>query len=168
MKRRALLAVLALVGIGVLVFCLVPIKGVTETTTVEIEDTETYWDTENLSYEIVREWDSTQQDESSSTAHVVVKNTDNVPGMFTVHFSKKCLLWLLTGYSQTDWMTAGTDVVSLGPGEQGDATCTSPFICMFTHEITGTKQVEKQRTVIREVAVPVYKRMTLLEYVVHY
>lgn len=167
MKKRVLLAVLALVGMGVLVFCLVPIKGVTETTTVEIEDTETYWDSENLTYEVVKAWVSTDQEQGSSRASVKVKNTDNVPGIFTVHFSEKCLLPSLSGYIPMDWVTGDSDVVSLDPGEQGTATCTSPFFCSFKHEITGTKQVAKQRTVLKEVTVPVYKRLTLLEYLLN-
>jgi len=173
-----------------LVVCLVPLKEVAYAVTVDYEDTETYYDTENytedapLTFEAndyIRQ-DTTEehqqiiiggvvfQDEivevPIEVACVKVKNTDEVAGNFTVSFS---------GFEAMFGEISMTTTLSLSPGQQKIAECPAESIDTWSYDVTPStkqvesqRQVEKQRTVTKQRQEVRYKKVTLLDYLLHY
>ena len=106
-------------------------------------------------------------------ASVEVKNTDDLAGEFAVSFS---------GFEPMFGEHSLTRTLSLGPGEQETAECpaesaiddwdyaVTPGTKAVEKERTVTKynQVEKQRTVIKQCQETRYKKVTLLNYLLHY
>ena|GEM_PF-3004424 len=96
-------------------------------------------------------------------AWVDVENTDDVPGVFIVHFSGLSPLW-----GMTHLLTAELEVF---PGEVGAAVCPAEHIGDWHYDISpSTKEIEKQRTVTRyrqveeERLVTRYKKGSIIEY----
>lgn len=106
-------------------------------------------------------------------ACVKVKNTDAVAGNFIVSFS---------GFEAMFSEISMTTTLSLNPGQQKTAECpaestidnwsykVTPSTREVEAERTVTKyqQVEKQRTVIKQRQETRYKKVTLLDYLLHY
>jgi hypothetical protein len=106
-------------------------------------------------------------------ASVEVKNTDDVAGNFTVSFS---------GFEPIFGKRSLTQTVSLAPNQQKTVSCPSESIIVnWNYRVTpGTKEVqrertvtryrevERERTVIRQRQETRYKRVTLLDYLLHY
>lgn len=105
-------------------------------------------------------------------AMVDVMNLDNVAGNFIVAFS---------GFEPMFGEPSLTRTLDLDPGEQETTECPAESIDSWSYEVTpGTKeiegertvtkyeQVEKQRTVIKERPETRYKKVTLLDYLLHY
>jgi len=105
-------------------------------------------------------------------AKVDVMNLDNVAGNFTVTF---------TGFEPMFGDISLMTTLHLDPGEQETAECPADSIDTWDYEVTpGTKeveqektvtkyrQVEKQRTVTKQRLEIYYKKVTLLDYLLHY
>jgi hypothetical protein len=106
-------------------------------------------------------------------ACVAVRNTDDVSGDFTVSFS---------GFEPMFGEISLTRPLTLDPGGLETAECPAESsIDDWSYEVTpGTKQVEsertvtkyrqvqKQRTVMKQRPETRYKKVTLLDYLVHY
>jgi hypothetical protein len=105
-------------------------------------------------------------------ACVKVKNTDDIAGNFTVSFS---------GFEPMFGEISLITTLSLNAGQQKIAECPVESINNWSYEVTpGTKtiegerevtkyqQVEKQRTVIKQRQETRYKKVTLLDYLLHY
>jgi hypothetical protein len=105
-------------------------------------------------------------------ACVKVKNTDDIAGNFTVSFSG-----LDPMFGELSLVTT----LSLYPGQRQTAECPADSIDHWDYEVMpGTKeieqertvtkyrQVEKQRTVTRQRQETHYKKVTLLDYFLHY
>jgi hypothetical protein len=105
-------------------------------------------------------------------ACVKVKNTDDIAGNFTVSFS---------GFEPMFGETSLTTTLSLSTGQQKIAECPADSIDNCSYEVTPStkeveaertvtkyRQVEKQRTVIKQRQETRYKRVTLLDYLLHY
>lgn len=105
-------------------------------------------------------------------ACVEVENTDDIAGEFVVSFS---------GFEPMFGEPTLTKTLSLEPGKQETAECPADSIDAWDYEVTpGTKeveaertvtkyrQVEKQRTVTRQRPENRYKKVTLLDYLLHY
>lgn len=105
-------------------------------------------------------------------ACVQVKNTDDVVGDFVVSFS---------GFEPMFGEYSLTATLNLYAGQQKTAECPADTINDWDYEVTpGTKevegertvtkyqQVEKQRTVTKQRQETRYKKVTLLDYLLHY
>ena len=105
-------------------------------------------------------------------ACVKVKNTDEIFGTFTVSFS---------GFMPMFGERSLTIELELYPGYYKTAECKSYAIDSWDYEVTPDtkeverertvtkyKQVEKQRTVIRQRQETRYKKVTVLDYLLHY
>jgi len=105
-------------------------------------------------------------------AYVEVENTDNVAGEFVVFFS---------GFEPIFGEISLTTTLSLNPGQQKTAECPADSIDDWSYEVTPStkeveeertvtkyRQVEKQRTIIKQRQETRYKRVTLLDYFLHY
>jgi len=105
-------------------------------------------------------------------AYVEVENTDNVAGEFVVSFS---------GFEPIFGEISLTTTLSLNPGQQKTAECPADSIDDWSYEVTPStkeveeertvtkyRQVEKQRTIIKQRQETRYKRVTLLDYFLHY
>lgn len=105
-------------------------------------------------------------------AKVDVMNLDSVAGDFTVTFS---------GFEPMFGDISLTTTLHLDPGEQETAECPAESIDNWSYEVTpDTKEVEgertvtkyeqvpKQRTVTRQRPETHYKKVTLLDYLLHY
>lgn len=105
-------------------------------------------------------------------ACVEVRNTDDVAGEFVVSFS---------GFEPMFGDHFLTRTLSLSPGQEETAECLAESIDDWDYDVTpGTKeveqertvtkyrQVEKQRTVTRQRQETRYKKLTLLDYLLHY
>ena len=105
-------------------------------------------------------------------AKVDVMNLDNIAGDFIVTFS---------GIEPIFGDISLTATLHLDPGEQETAECPADSIDSWNYEVTpGTKeveqertvtkyrQVERQRTVTRQRPETQYKKVTLLDYLLHY
>ena len=199
---KKLIIALCVVLIAALVVCLVPLKEVAYSITVDYADVETYYENEPyqvtetytedvpLSFEInayidedvtyerhqIIIGDIVFQDEIVEViiyiACVEVKNTDDVAGEFIVSFSG--FEPMFGGYSLTR-------TLSLSPGQEETAECPAEAIDNWDYEVTpGTKeveqertvtqyrQVEEQRTVTKQRQETRYKKVTLLDYLLHY
>lgn len=190
------------IAIIAIVVCLVPLKTVAYTVTVDYEDTETYY--ENEPYEVTENYtedvplsfeadsyiktdtiqerhrivigDIVIQDEivevEIQVACVDVENTDDIAGAFTVSFS---------GFTPMFGSPTLTVALDLDIGEQKTAECPADSIDNWSYEVTPStkevegertvikyRQVEKQRTVTQQRQETHYKKVTLLDYLLHY
>ncbi|MGA2670451.1 MAG: hypothetical protein ABSF21_03410 [Dehalococcoidia bacterium] len=178
------------IAVLALVVCLVPLKEVAYAVTVDYEDTETYYVTENYTEDVpltfeandyVRE-DSIEQhnriviggvviqDEvvevPIEVACVKVKNTDDIAGNFTISFS---------GFDPMLGEPSLTTTLSLDIGEQKIAECPAESISTWSYQVNPStkqvelqRQVEKQRTVTKQRQETRYKKVTVLDYLLHY
>jgi hypothetical protein len=105
-------------------------------------------------------------------ACVKVKNTDDIAGNFTVSFS---------GFEPMFGELSLTTTLSLNTGQQKIAECPADSIDNWSYEITPStkeveaertvtkyRQVEKQRIVTKQRQEIRYKKVTLLDYLLHY
>lgn len=105
-------------------------------------------------------------------AKVDLMNLDNVSGDFTVSFS---------GFEPMFGEVSLTSNLVLDPGELETAECPAESIDDWSYEVipstkgvemerevTKYEQVEKQRTVIRQREETYYKKVTVLDYLLHY
>ena len=105
-------------------------------------------------------------------ACVDVENTDEISGEFVVSFSE--IEPMFGEYSLTR-------TLSLDSGEQDTAECPAESIDEWSYEVTPDtkevqlertvtkyRQVEKQRTVIKQRQETHHKKVTLLDYLLHY
>lgn len=108
-------------------------------------------------------------------ACVEVKNTDDVAGEFVVSFS---------GLERFEPIFGGpslTRTLSLSPGQEETAECPADSIDDWNYDVTPStkgvekertvtkyERVEKQRTVTRQRPETRYKKVTLLDYLLHY
>ena len=223
-----------------LVICLVPLKTVAYTVTVDYEDTETYYEnepyqvTENYTetvscdYKVVKSYDEIvkvlyRDDEEfpgvprevgfgdpAPKGYVVIKNTDDATGTFTIQFSFCAWAEYMSGFSPIKSYQEGEVTLYIEPGGSDSAvflayklgagegeggmreyfdfdTGESFYISYepggwdweytiteatktIEQERTVTKyqQVEKQRTVTKQHQETLYKKVTLLDYLLHY
>ena len=129
---------------------------------------------------------------SSPIGCVIVQNTDNVSGTFNVVFSFYAMDKAIADAHRDTFghldkgdirvlgeKYMGNDSVNLESGKTGTAKYNAYEIDMdedewfWEYEVTpGTKteykQVEKQRTVTKQRPEPRYKKVTLLDYLLHY
>jgi len=105
-------------------------------------------------------------------ASVEVKNIDDVAGEFVVSFS---------GFQPMFGEHSLTRTLDLSPGQEETAECPADVINDWDYQVMpGTKevaqqrtvtkyrQVEKQRTVIKQQQETRYKKVTALDYLLHY
>ena len=105
-------------------------------------------------------------------ACVNVENTDDVAGEFIISFS---------GFEPMFGEISLTTTLSLAPDEQETAECPADSIDDWSYEVTPStkeveaqrtvtkyRQVEKQRTIIKQRQETHYKRVTVLDYLLHY
>lgn len=179
-----------IIAIIALAVCFVPLKEVAYTATVDYEDTETYTETEPLSYEVIAFVKKEQQDPrfiSGSVAfskdpeevakalqevykqipvgYVLVQNTDVVSGTFAVRIT-----FYTPGEQDTKDVT-----LQLRPEELGEAKFYATSInadkdeWSWEYKVTpDTKKVTKERTVLKQRCETRYKKVSLLEYLLHY
>jgi len=181
------------VAILALVVCLVPLKTVAYTVLVDYEDTETYYESEPyedietytetvpLDYEVVE--NEAYIEGTTPVVSVAVQNTDSVSGTFTVRLSIRSNIWGELIY----FLDYDEKELYLKPGETGTATnraddvnaeendwSWSYDVTPATKEVekerpvTKYRQVEKQRTVTKQRQETRYKKVTLLDYLLHY
>jgi hypothetical protein len=106
------------------------------------------------------------------TACVEVKNTDDITGEFVVSFS---------GFEPMFGSHFLARTLSLSPGQEETAECLAESIDDWDYEVTPStkeveqertvtkyRQVEKQRTVTKQRQETRYKKVTLLDYLLHY
>jgi hypothetical protein len=187
---------IVIVAAIVVIVGFVPIVQVPYPVTVQYQDTETYYEDEpyeetetyvatvQLSYEVTDSyiyddtytytyttqvggflWEGTEE-VPIEVAGVDIKNTDDVAGTFTVHFS---------GFTPMFFSSTELD---LSPGEEKTASCPSEYdidewdyrVSPDTKEVerertvTKYRQVERERTVTRERVETRYKRVSIFEY----
>lgn len=105
-------------------------------------------------------------------ACVEVENTDAIAGEFVVSFS---------GFEPMFGELSLTTTLNLNPEQQKTAECPADYINDWSYEVTPStkeveserivtkyQQVEKQRTVIKQRQETRYKKVTLLDYLLHY
>lgn len=183
---RVLLVFAVIIAVVALVVCLAPLKEVAYTVTVDYQDTETYYETESyntpLSYEVIQSYteDTTFQEHHQiiiggvvfqdeivdvpiQVAYIEIKNTDSVSGTFNVTFS-------VTDPYISELLA---QTVDLAPNEVATIDCPSYSLGDWSYTVTpSTKteytQVEKQRTVTKQRHETRYKKVTLLDYLLHY
>lgn len=196
------IAVGVVIAVLTLVVCLVPLKTVAYTVTVDYEDIETYY--ENEPYQVTENYteamplsfeansyvktDTIEEHQQIiigdtvvyneivevpiQVACIDVENTDDVAGSFVVSFS---------GIDPMFGPPSLTTNLSLGVGEQKTAECPAESINDWSYEVTPStkeiegertvikyRQVEKQRTVTKQRQETRYKKVTLLEFLLHY
>jgi len=187
------IAIGATIVILALVICFVPLVTVPYEVTVDYQDTETYYEDEPyeatetytetvpLDYEVVKTEAGIEG--TTPVVTVVVQNMDTVSGTFTVHLSIRSNIWGQLIY----FLDYDEKELDLGPGQMGTATNRADDVnaeesdWSWSYNVTaGTKgvekertvtkyrQVEKQRTVTRQRQETHYKRITLLDYLLHY
>ena len=181
-----------------LVVCLVPLKEVAYAVTVDYEDIETYYedepyqDTETytatvpLDYEVMNSY--YKEKSGHPCGYVEVKNTDDAYGLITVDFSfSVSYIFIGSGGIQlTTYVFEEEGELYLDPNQSKTATYCESNIDIdddwsWSYEVTpGTKtveqqrevtkyrQVEKQRTVTKQRQETRYKKVTLLDYLLHY
>jgi hypothetical protein len=194
------------------------------------EDTETYYETEPLDYDVVKSYtevvkvfsrsDDFEESgfprelgfgEPAPKGYVVVKNTDDIAGTFTIKFSFWAWDEYMPLFGPIKDYQQGEVTLSLKPGESGIASFLAyrldtyedkeggmkeffdfdtwkPFYILYEpggwsweYEVTpGSKtiekqrtvtkyrQVEKERTVTKQRPETRYKKVTLLDYLLHY
>lgn len=105
-------------------------------------------------------------------ACVDVKNTDDIAGSFTVSFS---------GITPIFGSPSLNTQLDLSPGEVKTATCPADDVGDWSYSVTPStkmiekqrtvtkyRQVEKERTVTKQRPETRYKKVTLLDYLLHY
>lgn len=135
------------IAIAAIVVCLVPLKWVSSQVTVDYEDTETYYEnepyevTENYTeavscdYKVIASYDEIvkvlyRDDEEfpgvprevgfgdpAPKGYVVVKNTDNITGTFTIHFSFCEWDEYMSGFFPIEEYQEGEVTLHIEPGE---------------------------------------------------
>lgn len=184
------IAIGLVIAIIALVVCLVPLKEVAYAVTVDYEDMETYYETETYMEAVPLTFEADNhvradtieehqqiiiggiviQDEivevPIQVACVDVENTDNIAGNFTVSFS---------GIDPMFGELSLATTLSLSVGQQKTAECPTESIDDWSYTVTPStkavtkyRQVEKQRTVIKQRQETRYKKVTLLDYLLHY
>jgi len=194
-----------------LVLCLVPLRTVAYTATIDYQDTETYYETEPLEY---RELDSFTTEAVNDVrghaamhgydlpdeivgwpdfaVYVVVQNLDDVLGTFEIRYTcvgtadksvAEKYQWLVQltpeEYQELDIKCyAGSRELYLQPHEIGVAICPQSGVNIGSDRgpwwsggyevIPPGKEVEKQRTVAKQRFETCYKKVTLLDYWLHY
>jgi len=187
------MTVVVVIAVLALVVCLVPLKTVAYTVMVDYEDIETYYENEPyedietytetipLDYEVVES--EAYIEGTTPVVSVAVQNTDSVSGIFTVFLSIRSNIWGELIY----FLDYDEKELYLEPGETGTATNRANDVNVeendwsWSYDVTpGTKevekervvtkyrQVEKQRTVTRQRQETRYKKVTLLDYLLHY
>jgi len=152
------------------------------------EETESYTETLPLDYEVV-DTDIDVQGQAT-TVSVTVRNQDSIAGIFTVelYVSYDCTIIAPGSIYVGPKLVFDQQELSLEPHGTRTATLTAdspdPPNCAFewwsydvapsTKEVekegtvTKYRQVEKQRTVTRQRQETRYKKVTLLDYLLHY
>lgn len=185
--------------VALLIICLVPLKEVAYTVTVDYQDTETYYEAEPyeetetytetvpLDYEVV---DSDEHIEGTTpVVSVTVQNTDSVSATLTIRFSIKFSGMTITKSSINIWSKEYSDEkeLHLKPGEAKTAKHRADYVDADRNDwswnyevspdtktvekqrtVTKYKQVERQRTVVKQRPETRYKKVTLLDYSLHY
>jgi len=152
------------------------------------EDIETYTENVPLDYEVVKSEEDT--DGLTTTISVVVRNQDSIAGIFTVDLTviHGCTFIGPGSIELTSMVASDEQELYLKPNDTGTATYSIdnpyPANCGLDswnyyvtpgtkgveqeRTVTKYKQVEKQRTVIRQRPETRYKKVTLLDYLLHY
>ena len=152
------------------------------------DDVETYTETVPLEYEVVES--DIDVEGQTATVSVIVRNQDSVAGTFTVGLSViyGCTFISPGSIQLTSMVASDEQELYLGPHDTGTATYSAdnpyPANCGFdswsydvtpdTKEVerertvTKYRQVEKQRTVTKQRQETRYKKVTLLDYLLHY
>lgn len=152
------------------------------------EDIETYTETVPLEYEVIES--DIDVEGQAATVSVVVRNQDSTAGTFTMGLSiiYGCTFISPGSIELTSMVTSDEQELYLEPDDTGTATYSAdnpyPSNCGFdswNYEVTpGTKeveqeravtkyrQVEKQRIVTKQRPETRYKKVTLLEFFLHY
>lgn len=198
--KKVMISVGIVIAIAALVVCLVPLKEIAYSVTVDYEDIETYYedepyqDTETytetvpLAYEVVKTEESVGGD--SAVVSVVVQNQDSVAGTFTIDLNVVYVCTFITPGSikLTAMVASDQQELHLEPSSRGTAryTADNPYLsnCGFDswsydvtpdakvvekeRTVTKYRQVEKQRTVTKQRQETRYKKVTLLDYLLHY
>jgi len=162
------IAIGVIVVILALVVCLVPLKTVAYTVTVD------YQDTEPLSYkdmgaEIVSTGTCYGYDSSTDRNRIFgwtyayaveLKNTDEIAGTFTVQFEH------ISGGASF----VGSQSIHLEPGEEGKVLSDNVRGCRVYEQIPGAKYevIPGAKTVTKQRPETRYKEVTLLDYLLHY
>ena len=177
-----------------LVFCLVPLKTVAYTVMVDYENTETYY--ENELREVIEPLEyQVAQYGGGGGPHYTLINRDSVAGYFdiccTLYIMDEDTYYDLSWqydripidvFKQHSQQYILKDRVYLEPGEKGgvkwswDDITSSDFYSyesfweVSPEQVTKAKyvQVEKQRTVTKQRPETRYKKITLLDYLLHY
>lgn len=212
MRRKIGIAVGVIIAVVAIVVCLVPLKEVAYTVTVDYQDTETYYEdepcevqiTEPLDYEVVKAYEDIDKG-TTPIACITLRNIDNVSGTFNIHFTfyaiektaKSIFEARYPELTKEEWKMLsrkyrGDVALNLEAGQVGTARYIAKRQLtehifddvdmdvdewFWEHEVSpGTKtvtkteyrQVEKQRTVTKQHPETRYKRITLLDYLLHY
>jgi hypothetical protein len=178
------------IAILALVVCLVPLKEVAYTATVDYQDTETYYEDEpvtetyyetvNLQYAVNTRIAGQEAGIPSGQYLIVVEitNTDTVSGYFSLNWL--CLVPTGLGIAREGLPYTPGRPQLLAPGETmhqnrltnipeiGDYSIETSTKSVEKTRILGTQQVEKQRTVTKQRPETRYKKVTLLDYFLHY
>ena len=151
-------------------------------------DTETYTETVPLDYEVIETEERVDWDIAVVSA--VVQNQDSIAGSFVVDLTViySCTFIGPGSIELTSMFASDQQELYLEPNDRGTARYTAhnpyPANCGFkswsydvtpsTKEVekertvTKHRQVEKQRTVIKQRPETRYKKVTLLDYLLHY
>jgi hypothetical protein len=152
------------------------------------QDTETYTETVPLDYEVV---DTEERvDGDTAVVSVVVQNQDNIAGTFIVDLNVVygCTFIGPGSIELTSMVASDQQELHLEPSNRGTARYTAdnpyPSNCGFNswsydvtpstkeleqeRTVTKYRQVEKQRTVTKQRQETRYKKVTLLDYLLHY
>lgn len=150
--------------------------------------TETYTETLSLDYEVIDTEERINGD--TATVSVVLRNQDSVAGTFIIDLSiiYGCTFIGPGSIELTSMIASDERELYLEPDDMGTATCSAdnpyPSNCGFDswnydvipsikeiegeREVTKYRQVEKQRAVIKQRPETHYKKVTLLDYLLHY
>jgi len=169
MSGKIGIAVGVIIAIVALVVCLVPLREVAYTVTVDYQDTETYYENvpyeemetyteaEPLGYEVVKAYDYIDAG-IIPVVCVTVRNTDTDAGIFTVHFTVKVSGTTITPGRIQLWSVSHSDdkELHLKSGETKTAKHHAVYVDIdrndwsWNYKVTpDTKTVEKQRTVTK-------------------
>jgi len=189
--KKVVIPIAAVVAIA-LVVCLVPLKDVAYAVTVDYEDTETYYeeepyeDTENYTvftqfyYEVVDSFD--KEKNGHPCGYVEIKNTDNTSGLFKILFEfsayyeqgpfersfyTEVQLYVAPNQSETA-MHCEDNIGIAGNWSWNYVVFPAEKIVKEQRTVIKYRQVEKQRTVIKQRQETRYKKVTLLDYLLHY
>ena len=188
------------IAVIAIIVCLLTLKEVAYSVTVDYEDTETYYEDEPyeatetytetvpLEYEVV-ESDIDVEGETA-TVFVVVRNQDSAAGAFTIELSViyGCTFISPGSIQLTSMVASDEQELYVEPNDTGAAIYSAdnpyPANCGFDswsydvtpdmkemekeRTVTKYRQVEKQRTVTRQREETRYKKVTLLDYLLHY